>query len=183
MAETLYEIPEEFDAGTTVPYRRQLPDYPASEGWALTAYLAGVGVAHAHAVADGDDHVITWTAAETAALAAGVYHYVERVTKGAEAHDVFDRYVKVTADIATATPGSQQELCEKAIAVLETHIYGRLPTGLMSYQVGGRTVSKMTIAEAKTMLADYKRDLARLVNPDQVTREALISFSEVGFDS
>jgi hypothetical protein len=183
MTETLYEIPEQFSAGTTVSYRRQLSDYPASSGWVLTAYLAGVKVAETIAVADGNDHVVTWAAADTDDLTAGVYHYVERVSLAGVARDVVSRYVTVLADIAAATAGSEQDWLERAVAALKAHIEGRLPTGMESYQIAGRAVSRMPVKEAVELLSTFEGRLARLSRPGEITRQVLIGFSPVGFDS
>lgn len=183
MATTLYQLPDEFSAGTTVTYRRQLSDYPASTGWTLTLYLAGVKAASAVATASGDDHVITLTAAETADLTPGVYKWAERVANAAgEVHDVGSGVVTVAPDLSQAGDGTHQDWLERAIAALKAHIEGRLPAALESYQVAGRVISKMGITEADELLTRLEGRLARIANPDSITRSVLASFTPTGFD-
>jgi len=181
MSPTLYNLPEAFAAGETVIYRRQVADYPAS-AWTLTLYLAGAKTLSVAAAADGDDHIVTLAAAETAALTAGVYRFAERAADGAGlVYEVARGVVRVTADLAQATEGSEQEWTERAIAILRAHIEGRLPAGLESYQIANRVVSKMPIKEAVGLVHDLEARLARLGNPTKVSRPVLVSFTGSGF--
>jgi len=181
----LTALPDQFSAGTTVPYQKRFADYPASAGWTLTLYLAGASVLDATAVADGDDFVVTLDAADTADLLPGLYKWVERVTSAEEAPEVYDvasGTVTVTPDLSAATAGSQQEWLERAIAALKAHIEGRLPAGMESYQIAGRMVSKMPVKDAMGLLATLESRLARVANPGCVTRSVLVSFTPTGFD-
>jgi len=183
MTVTLYQMPREFSAGTKLYYRRRLSDYPASAGWTLKLYLAGAKACSATATGDSDDHVVTLTAAETAVLSAGVYKWVERVsnTEG-DVYDVASGVVTITPDLSQAGDGTHQVWLERAIAALKLHIEGRLPAALESYQVAGRVISKMGIAEADELLTRLEARLARIANPEQVTRPVLVSFTRTGFD-
>lgn len=180
MATELTELPESFAAGTTVTYRRTFTDYPASDGWALTLYLAGASAVSVEAIPDGDDFVVTIAAAEI--FEAGVYKFAERVLKDDEVYQVAAGVVTITPDLSSATPGSQQEWLERAIAALKAHIEGRLPAALQSYAIAGRQVAKMDIKEASGLLADYEARLARIADPTRVSRPVLIQFPSPGFD-
>jgi len=87
----------------------------------------------------------------------------------------------VLPNLAEAAEGSEQEWIERAIAALRAHIEGRLPAGMESYQIAGRAVSKMPIKEAVALLATLESRLARLRNPEFVTRPVLVSFTGPGF--
>jgi len=184
MTTELTALPESFAAGTTVTYRRQLTDYPASAGWTLKLHLAGASILTKSAVADGDDHVITIAVGDTdSPFAAGLYKWAERVTHtDSRVYEVASGVVTVLPDIAAATAGSQQEWLERAITALKAHIEGRLPAGMESYQIAGRAVSKIPVKEAVDLLTSLESRLARLANPDFVTRQVLVSFTETGFD-
>jgi len=183
MAQELSAIPESFAAGTTVKYRKRFSDYPASAGWTLKLHLAGASVLAKTAAADGDDFVVTIAADDTAsAFAPGLYKWVERVSKDGEVYEVASGTVTVLPNLAEATEGSEQEWVERAIAALKAHIEGRLPAGMESYQIAGRAVSKMPVKEAVSLLATFESRLARLKNPDFVTRPVLVSFTGPGFD-
>lgn len=180
MADDLDRLPPQFAAGTTVSYRRRLDAYPAGGGWSLTLYIAGPAAANATAAADGDSFVVTLSATVTAALAAGLYHWVERVAKGSEVYQVDAGVVTVEANVATATGASQQEWLERAIAALRLHIEQRLPLGMESFQIAGRAVSRIPLQEAMALLNSLESRLARLRDPDHFTRPVLVSFVPPG---
>jgi hypothetical protein len=138
----LSALPDCFAAGTTVSYRRSLSEYPATAGWELRLYLAGVSVLSELAAADGADHVVTLTAAETAPLGAGTYTWEERVSQGSEVHTVASGTVVVEPDIATATAGDLQSWEEKTLVIVEAALSDTLATADESYQIHGRAVSK-----------------------------------------
>lgn len=182
MSSTLYQMPESFAAGETLTYRRQLSEYPASS-WTLRLYLAGAKTLKKTAGADGDDHILTLAAGETAALTAGVYRWAELVTDGVGlVYQVASSVVRVTADLAQATEGSEQEWVERAIGILRAHIEGRLPAGLESYQIANRVVSKLPIKDAVELLEALEGRLARIGNPNRVSRSVLVQFTGTGFD-
>jgi hypothetical protein len=182
MAQELTALPESFAAGTTVRYRKRLTDYPASSGWTLRLHIAGASVLAKSADADGDEFVVTIAAADSDAFAAGLYKWVERVSNaGGEVYEVASGIVSVLPNLAEATEGSEQEWLERAVAALKAHIEGRLPAGMESYQIAGRVVSRMPTKEAVELLTSLESRLARLANPDFVTRSVLVSFTGPGF--
>ena len=184
MTQELTSLPESFAAGTTVRYRKRFSDYPAGDGWTLRLHLAGASVLAKTAAADGDDFVVTLAAEDTGgAFAAGLYKWVERVSNAAgEVYEVAAGIVTILPNLAEATEGSEQEWLERAIAALKSHIEGRLPTAMESYQIAGRAVSKMPVKEAVDLLTSLESRLARLKNPNFVTRPVLVSFTGTGFD-
>ena len=184
MAQELSALPESFAAGTTVKYRKRFSDYPASSGWTLRLHVAGASVLAKTAAADGDDFIVTIGAEDTtSAFASGLYKWVERVSNvDGEVYEVASGTVTVLPNLADATEGSEQEWLERAIVALKAHIEGRLPTGMESYQIAGRAVSRIPVKEAVDLLTTLESRLARLKNPDFVTRPVLVSFTGPGFD-
>lgn len=184
MAQGLSALPELFPAGTTVRYRKSLSDYPASAGWTLKLYLAGASTLAKTAVPDGDAFVVTIEATDTdGEITPGFYKWVERVSNAAgEVYEVASGTVTILPNLAAATDGSEQEWLERAVAALKAQIEGRLPAAMESYQIAGRAVSKMPLKEAVALLATFESRLARLKNPNAVTRSVLVSFTPPGFD-
>ncbi len=181
MAQELSALPESFASGTTVRYRRRLSDYPASDGWTLKLHLAGASVLSVEASADGDDFLVAIPA--TASLSAGLYKWVERVSNvEGDVFEVASGVVTILPNLAEATDGSEQEWLERAIAALKSHIEGRLPAGMESYQIAGRVVAKMPVKEAVDLLTTLESRMARLGNPDFVTRPVLVSFTGPEFE-
>jgi hypothetical protein len=181
MATTLTELPDAFSAGTTVEYTKSFADYPASDGWTLTLYLAGVNVLKIEAVADGDAFDVTLAASETRSpFEPGLYRWVERVDKAGEVHEVDAGSVTVNRDLATAGDGDLQSWLERSIPILRAHIEGRLTAGNEGYAIAGRSVSKIPIKEAVELLSTLESRLARMKDPDKVSRLGLISFVRPG---
>lgn len=174
-------MPATISSGTTVTYRRSLPDYPANQGWQLTVYLAGKSILNVAAVANGPDHDVTLTATQTAALAAGVYTWVERVVKGTEKYDVARAVVTVLADLAAATAGSLQSFEEKTLAVLEAAISGQLTDRVRSYQIFGRAVEKIPMDELRSLRNEFLAAVQQQ-KTGKVGRTLLGRFTGTGFD-
>ena len=184
MAQELTNLPDQFAAGTTVSYRRRLTDFLASAGWTLRLHLAGANVLAKTAATDGDDFLVTIEASDTEGdFTAGLYKWVERVSSaGGEVYEVGRGTVTVLSNLAEASEGSEQEWIERAIAMLRSHIEGRLPAGMESYQIAGRVVAKMPIKEAISLLSSLESRLAGLKSPGSFTRPVLVSFTMPGFD-
>lgn len=183
MSATITSLPESFPAGTTVRYVVSYSDYPATD-WTLKLHLGGARVLSFAATTDGTSFVVTLDAGDTAKLAAGTYRWAERVSHAdGSVYEVASGVVTVTPDLADATDGSSQEWLERAIAALQSHVEGRLPAGLESYQVAGRAVSKMPIRDAMALLATLEARMARMRDPSlPFTRPVLTSFTPTGFD-
>ena len=184
MSQELTALPSSFAAGTTVTYRKSFDDYPASEGWTLTLYLAGANVTQVEAVPDGDDFVVTVGADVTAdGFAPGLYKYAERVSKSGEVQEVETGVVTVLPDLTVAGDGDEQEWVEESIAALKAHIRGRLPAGMQSYSIAGRTVSKLPLEEAMKMLTQLEARLERLKRPGKLTRTVYTQFVKPGYET
>ena len=150
---TLTAMPDRFSSGTTVVYERSFADHRASDGWQMSVTLAGRNVLTKLPTASGDGFVVTLTTSETAALAAGLYRWSERVQKDGVIVEVGCGTVQVDPDVAAASGDSLQSWAEKTLAVVEAAIAGRLPAGLESYQIHGRAASKIPMAELLALRA------------------------------
>lgn len=186
MSEELTSLPESFAAGTTVSYRKSFSDYPASE-WTFTLYLAGASILTIEAVADGDDFVVTISASETEqGFEAGLYKWAERVSNDSdEVYEVASGRVIIKPNLAQSKEGGDQEWVEVAIVALKSHIQGRLPKGMESYQIAGRAVSKIPIKDAMILLSQLETRLAQLKKTAGVgiTRKILTRFTPIGYES
>lgn len=181
MSTELSALPESFAAGTTVTYSKSFADYPASDGWSLTLYLAGATIASVVADADGDAFDLTIPAATTVhPFLPGLYRWSERVSKAGEVREVGSGVVDIEPNLAEATDGSLQSFFEEAIPILQAHIRGRLTAGLQSYSIGGRAVSKIPIGEATKLLESFEASLRRLKNPGRVSRGGLFQIVKAG---
>lgn len=174
-------LPDRITAGTTVAYTRTLADYPASDGWTMTLYIAGEKVLKVPASAAGDDHVVLIAPSKSTLLKPGSYRYVERVEKAGDAYDATTGMVVVDPDLANAQDGDLQSKDEQLLKVLEDVIAGNLADGaIASYQIGGRAVSKIPMNE----LIALRNSLRATVVAGQTgrpSRKVLFTFPPTGF--
>lgn len=167
MNSRLIALPNTFSAGTTVQYWRSYADYPASAGWQLKLHLRGASALDLLAeIVDGEFR-FTLSAAATAALTAGGYSWIERVSKDGEAYDVASGVTTVTPNFATAGPGALQSENEKTLAILIARREGRLTSDMESYEVDGRRVIRIPTAEIDRLIAKYKALVHQERNPGQ----------------
>lgn len=157
MATDLTALPSPITGGTTVEYRRDLPDYPASQ-WNLTLYLSGPTVTSQVAAKDADTFVVTLSAAKTGGLAAGFYTFTERVDRGGVVTDVGKGTVHVLPDPAQITDGRSAN--EKALDVARAAFEGTLADGMQSFQLFGRAVAMHSPKELLDVIARLERAVA-----------------------
>lgn len=164
----LSQMPESFAAGTTVKLLRELSDYPADDGWTYALHLRGVGTLDAVGSASGSAFAVTLAAADTDGLAAGTYRWTERVAKAGEKYDAATGLVVVTLDMAAAAAGAGQSHAERVLALIEAAIEGRIPNGMESYQIQGRSVSKIPLMDLERLRGIYAARVARQKNGGQI---------------
>lgn len=143
-------MPSTIPAGTSVSYTRTFTDYRADDGWTLAVHLAGPDVPGAAAVtiaASGSSFVVTLSAAMTAKLRPGTYQWQERVAKAGAVYVAASGTVIVEPDIASANAGDLQPTDEQLLEVVEAALANRLTADMQSYQIGGRSVTKIPAAE------------------------------------
>lgn len=156
-------LPERINAGQTVKYTKHFADYPPTDGWAITLYIAGPGVDSWNGSANGvmwDFHLV---AADTAVLPTGLYRWEERATKSGEIYVADQGYFYIDPNLATATGVTLQDPLEKELAQVEAALDDLLSNKVQSYQVGDRTVSKLDIR----WLLKRKAELRRAIKAQQ----------------
>ena len=170
-------------------------DYPNSESWTLEYDLVGVGtILTANITAafqtSGDDEnhwLVTVTTAISAAIASGRYDLFKRfVGSGDHAgrSETIGRDGKVSGppfsiaireDPRVATAGDFQTHAERTLAVIELALEGPLTKDLGSYQIAGRSVSKIPVETLMKMRGRYA-GLVREERTGHATRRHLIRF-------
>ena len=153
--------PTEVYAGDTLRWTRSLSGFPPHDGWALSYVLTG---AHEAPIAipttpDGGRYVVHVPASETAEYTPGRYRLIGYASKDGERHQVYRGAVVVHPDEATAAP--ERSHAERMVRLLEDAMLGVAESGIVEYTVAGRGVKKLTLAEARTELAFWKREAER----------------------
>lgn len=179
----VYRMPRRIVAGSSVTYRRELGDYPAS-AWDLSLYLKGKGSLVVEANADGDTHVVEITALETAGLHAfaGIYRAFERVEEiaGERVITLPLFTVEVLPDPAQAAAGDLQPFAEKIVEILESAFAGTLTRDQASFQIDGVAVQFIGIDERRKILAFYRNELRRLKGRRGIGRAVNFTFGNQG---
>jgi hypothetical protein len=145
----------------------------------MTLYAAGVAPFTKAAVASGDAFVVTLSASDTAAYAAGIYQWIERVAKASEKYNAAAGWLEVRPDIATASGNSLQLEAEKLLAVVTAAISGRLTADQQSYTIGNRQVTKIPITELLSLRAMLLRTIAAYRSPGVVAPHHEIRFGPI----
>ena len=95
-------IPEIFVAGDSYEFRVKLADYLPGDGWSLSYVIVNKDSDETiSSAADGDEHVCSVTAAETATWSAGDYVMFGIVTDGTQRRTISKRNVCVQPDPTT----------------------------------------------------------------------------------
>ena len=93
--------PLSFVAGTYVQWSRQLSDYPAGSGWALSYALVKTGKPITfNATPSGDQHLVTLKKTTTEKYEAGSYAWQAFVEKDDERHLVSTGLIEVKTNYA-----------------------------------------------------------------------------------
>jgi hypothetical protein len=165
MADTQTTEPVSVTAGDTVAWLQSLVDYPASGGWVLKyALRSRVGKIDLAAVASGDSHLISVTAATSATWPAGSYQYqkfvekgsgdnTERVTLGLGSLNVAPSLAAMT--VATDT----RSWARRSLDSIEAVIEGRASRSDKSYVINTgnsqRSLESLTIKELLAARDDF----------------------------
>jgi hypothetical protein len=171
MAEPKAYEPEKLTAGVTWKWKKTISDYPASE-WALTYYLRkdGATATRFSAAADGDSYLVTVAAATTAAYASGIYGFIGWVIKGTEKFEIFNSMIEVLPNPTNSSAYDPRSHSRRVLDLIEAAMEGRIPNGMESYSIGGRSINKIPLNQLRELYEKHKQDVGieeqaeRLVN-------------------
>ena len=154
-------VPASLRAGDTATWLRALADYPASDGWAITATLVKSGTKiTVVSTADGDNHKTTIAAATTVGWLAGSYDYQERVSNGSEAYTIGTGKIDILPDFAGTSPGGldARTHAQRTLDALEAWIENR-DIAVAEYEIAGRRLKTISIPDLLLFRDRYKREV------------------------
>lgn len=166
-------VPDHFPAGTTLKFTRTLGDFQPSDGWTYTIYLNGLTQKFSKAASVLNNiFQIEFLPADTASLNPGPFRYAERLTNSVtgEVYDITgdELVINIEPNVATAAAGVFNTWEEQTLAIVEAAIRGRLTADIQAYQIAGRSVSKIPIAELRTIRGELRAAIWRQNNPGQL---------------
>jgi hypothetical protein len=161
--------PLEFYSGDTVQWSRSINDYPADSSWILTyALINSTAKISITATADGADHLVSLSAATTAAYTAGVYQWQAYVTKSSQRFLVDSGTITVVPNFAAATTYDARIHAKKMVDLIEDVLEGRAEGDTQEYTIGNRSMKKIPILELKKLRDVYLAEYNRLINLDKM---------------
>ena len=172
-------VPTHFTAGTTVKFTRSMDDFQPSDGWGYTIYLNGLTQKFNKAATVLDNiFQIEFVPSDTANLNPGAYRYAERLVNdgsvdsslAGETYDLTgdELVINIEPNAGTAAAGTFNTFEERTLVVVEAAINGRLTSDIQAYQIAGRSVSKIPIAELRVIRGELKAAIWRQNNPGQL---------------
>jgi hypothetical protein len=175
-------VPDHFPAGTTVKFTRSLDDFLPTDGWAYTIYLNGLTQKFNKAASVlGNIFQIEFLPADTAALNPGPFRYAERLSNSGtgEVYDITgdELVINIEPNVGAAAAGVFNTWEERTLAVVEAAISGRLTSDIQTYQIAGRSVSKIPILELRQIRGELRAAIWRQNNPGQLGVPYKVTFT------
>lgn len=154
-------LPDKIGAGLSFDRLVTLTAYTAPD-WVLSVVLRGPGSIVLTASADGTQHRLTATAAETGAWVPGVYWYSARVTKGADVFEVENGQITIAADLANATDGHDGRThAQRTLEAIEAVIEKRASMDQERYRINNRELYRTPIGDLIKLRDLYRAEVRR----------------------
>lgn len=151
--------PAQIVAGDTAKWLKTLADYPASAGWALAYTLVNASQRYTFSAAvQGDDFLITVSAATTSGWAAGSYDFRGAVSQAGEVYTVSVGRIAVAAAFGAAIDARSQP--RRTLEAIESTLEGRASSATAEYEIAGRKLKYIPIPELLQLRDRYRRDVA-----------------------
>ena len=166
--ETMSE-PSTIFAGDTLTWSKSLEDYPAS-AWTLTYSFVRQGKSiSVTASAEGNAHRVSVAASTTATWLPGTYLWTSYATSGSERYTVETGELVIKPNPAAGGYDTRSYV-KRVLDAIEALIEGRAAADVDSYSIGGRSLSKMPIAELLKWRSQYRREYQAEQSADRLAR-------------
>lgn len=154
-------LPDTIGAGLTFNCLLTLTAYPAPE-WVVTVLMRGKQNIDLTATAEGSQHRLTASAAQTATWLAGDYWYSMRATRGAEVVEVETGSITVTPDMSTVTEGYDGRTeAEIALDAINAVLGKRATLDQQRYRINNRELYRESISELLKLRSFYQLEVKR----------------------
>lgn len=154
-------LPDKIGAGLTFSRPVTLTAYPAQD-WTLSVLLRGPDVINLTATADGNQHMLTASAASTANWTPGLYTYAARVTNGTDVFEVESGQLTVAPDIASVGEGHDGRThAQRTLEAIEAVIEKRASLDQERYRINNRELYRTPIADLLKLRDLYRAEVRR----------------------
>ena len=166
--------PTTLQAGDTIRWTVDLPQYPASD-WVLSYRLinadSSIDISGAQDPADPSRHLISITAAASAAYKPGAYTAVATVSRGADRHTVGRKEMRVLPDLAAAPePVDARSESRRALDDLRAALRRWLSTQgtVVEYEIAGRRIRFATADDIRKRIQLAEAEVVREEEADRM---------------
>lgn len=127
----------DFTAGENLSWALELPDYPATDGWAVTYYFRGASIINVSGTGSGSDYSFVVTPAQSLALAPGRYFFQAFAAKSTTDKKLVDEgAIEVKPSLISAIAGFDgRSYNEKTYEAITQALGGVGGDGVQSYVV------------------------------------------------
>jgi hypothetical protein len=145
----LEQVPTSVISGDTWRFTLEFADYPAPT-WDLTFYAENKDSTFSQAAVDsGSNHAFVIDAANTALIKDGKYKWMIRATDGAIVETISSGWIDVVVNPAAAGNKDRRSWARRTLDALEATLEGRASSDQIAMSVGGRSISRMSLAELR----------------------------------
>lgn len=152
--------PTTLHAGDSVAWSRDVPECPASDGWALQYVFSGPDRHSVDAIAAAP-YRVELAAATTAPWAPGLYRWVALALKGDQRLTVASGRLQVDPNLVTAEPGDARSHALRMLALVEAALEKRIPKDQQSYEIDGQRLDRIPIERLNALRLQYRREVQR----------------------
>lgn len=175
--------PRQFVAGDTVQFTKSLMDFAPADGWTLKYALVGpqkiTGSPFTAAVVDGQWQVTIPATASKDVVSTGTWRLLGWVELDGERYTIYDGVVALRPNVELASLSGLQTHEERALAIIEARIEGRLTADLETYQIDGRAVTKIPVKELLALRAHYRHLVWKQRNRGRAAPSRKVVFNAV----
>lgn len=162
--------PEEVIVGDTWTWSRSFSDYPASQGWVLTYYVKNDTQSfQISCTANGNDHVATMSAANSAALVPGTYRYWARISLSGTSYTVAQGELKLLPNPAAQGAYDFRTTATRIVDALE-QLALRRAGGRQQVTVDGIAMVFDTQADIIKALGYWRQQVANEQQADRIAK-------------
>lgn len=151
-------------AGDSISWRKSLPNFPATDGWALAYKLVSASsIIAINATADGADYVIDVPASTTSGWLAGTYRWVAFVTKASARYTVASGEIVIRPNLAGATDAfDARSDAERALDDLKKALTTWIATSghVQEYEIAGRRMRYRSMDEIRKAISLLELEIA-----------------------
>lgn len=160
--------PSVIRAGDTIAWQRDVPQYPAADGWVLryrVVWPTGTPQSFAATHLGANRWAVDLAAATTAGWAAGaatLVAYVDRSSPTAQRETLSVTPLAIEPNIATVATFDARSQAQRALEDLRAALASYARRGHVSeYEIAGRRVRFRNSAEIVALIDHYEREVAR----------------------